>query len=408
MNGQNLVSMRYAHNLSQTEFADLLNISRRTLGKIEQSAERIPPKYLARLKHLGFATDDNPPERAPTQAFHQPPPFYAPPPPDFPHSTDDDEDIPLSDNDDDDNSTLKYALKPLAEPFTLDSIPGNLFRAVRQKLEVTISKLVKLSGQKLSDVENAESTTALVSATLFEALVTASDIPTLHEPDTFLAYLADAVQQRNNEPETKPQSVIPAFSAGNGKDATAIEAVHYKWAYDRVSTELNDLKAEHRDVSRLAAERLAKVHELQRELDRLHVQQTLGDELEMQYAEDIDDHKARINADFQSQQDRFLAAKTTALEMLPAMMPIFGALAQNFRPKGAEIHNSSQNFLPSQHPQTSASHLYDPVSCETGHCTPPPAQQRPPQPQHRQTTTIPTSYREKNHANADEYAEVQS
>lgn len=432
MNGLTIQELRYAHGFSQQEFAELLGISRRTLSALEQSPEKLPLKYLARLRHLGIPPDDDEPSNTPHFGRASPLPLSSSSPPAASHASHysplvpvpdsfdtsifndtstapilalqdeedcHDEEIDNDENEDDDAAEqvpAHFALPP--EPLALESIPGNLFRILRQHLEITNARLVRFSGMKISDIEHAETGTALVSPTLFEAFVTAAETPALSTPDVLLAYLADALYKRTNESEKAspiPTPVIPALSAGSGKDATAIEAVHYKWAYDRVATELNDLKTEHRDVSRIAAERLAQVNELQRELDRLHVQQTLSDELGMQYADDLHDHKTRLNADFQLQQDRFIAAKTTALELLPTMLPILGTLAQNFRPKSADSHNFSHHSPPNHYAHHATPALHDPSAntCETGFCQPPPAPQRPTDPRlQTQQHTISQQY----------------
>ncbi|TAE23102.1 MAG: XRE family transcriptional regulator [Candidatus Kapaibacterium sp.] len=407
MNGSRLQLLRHAHGFSQREFAELLGISRRTLSTLEQSPEHLPIKYFARLQRLGIPLDkDDPPNVLPSAraspAFSPPSSSFdsplVPPPNGFDISTlyDLDTALLLAENDgnaDEEHekrenansnadivSPVRSSPRPVLPPapLVLHTVPGNLFRLLRQHLEITNARLVRLSGLKISDIEHAESGTTLVPPTLLEALVAAAEVPALTEPDACLAYLADALHKRTNEAEKASLAPpMPVLPSSNGKDAATIEAVHYRWAYDRVAAELNDLKAEHRDLSRLAAERLAKLHELERELDRFHVQQTLSDELGMQYADDLHEHKSRLNEEVKHQQDRFIAAKTNALEMLPAVMPLLSTLAQNMLSKQpaseASAHNFSPHFPPTNsqyyaHHHNSTPALHDP--CGTGNCTP--------------------------------------
>lgn len=366
MTGQTLALVRHEQGFSQQDFADVLGISRRTVASLERS-DHIPPKYLARLRSLGIHASDKPPTHPPNATYR---PQIAPPRAYIPDDTDTDEVAPYDDEDVDDefeeNSTINDVLsdelhapddyKPFhadhlptphrtktvpnhhAPPppvFELQTVPGNIFRIMRQKMEITVARLVKLSGLVLSDIETAESSTALVPQTLFESLLTAAELPTLAEPDTFLAYLADAVAKRLDAGDPKPVAIMPtvpslAHTHGSTKDAAAIEATHYKWAYEKTVQELAEMKSDYRETSKIAAERLEKIHALQREVDRLTVQNELSTEFSEEYLREsstLQDDYAALTA---ASVNRWNEAKTSALEAVPRMLPAVMGLAQMF------------------------------------------------------------------------------
>ena len=346
MTGDDFTRLRHQEGFSQHDFADLLGISRRTISNLERS-DHIPPKYANRLRHLGIAVEDHSPAKNHRPPHSQSPRAYV--------SQSFDDDVNDEDEDffDDDLPTIPDRISPATAetlpPFEFQTVPGNLFRAIRQKLEITLSRLVRLSGLTTSDIENAESTTTLVPPTLFESLVTASDLPTLAEPDTFVAYLSEALAKRLVEEEIKPRSFSPlpdVAGTTGGKDAAVVESTHFKWAYDRVSQELSELKTEYREVSRTAAERLEKINTLQRDLDRLTVQTELADEFSQEYAQDVALLRDQMSTESLAVSNRWNDAKATALEALPAVLPALAQIAQTFFAKPQPVYAAHAPHLP--------------------------------------------------------------
>jgi transcriptional regulator with XRE-family HTH domain len=395
MTGDDFIRLRHQEGLSQHEFADVLGISRRTIGNLERS-DHIPPKYTARLRYLGIAVEDYPPTRNIRLPHSQTPrAFIAHPFDDENEEEDDDDEEEESDDDaeedddddeeeesddffddhppDDSDHITTHSIgdfkEPAHLPFEFQTVPGNLFRVLRQKLEITVSRLVRLSGLTMSDIENAESSTALVPQTLFEALVTASDLPILTEPDTFLAYLSEALTKRLAAEEVKSQAFSPLpeiASTTSGKDAALIEATHFKWAYDKVSQELSELKTEYREVSRTAAERLEKINTLQRDLDRLTVHTELADEFSQEYAHDVATLRDEMDAQSLAASNRWNDAKATALEALPSVLPALAQIAQTLLAKPQQpvyaTHAPQLHALP--HELSISSHHHSPTPDE--------------------------------------------
>lgn len=389
MTGDDFIRLRHQEGLSQHEFADVLGISRRTIGNLERS-DHIPPKYTARLRYLGIAVEDYPPTRNIRLPHSQTPRAFIAHPfdDDAEEDDDDDEEEEESDDDaeeDDDESddffddhlpddsdrinahSIGDFKEPANLPFEFQTVPGNLFRVLRQKLEITVSRLVRLSGLTMSDIENAESSTALVPQTLFEALVTASDLPILTEPDTFLAYLSEALTKRLAAEEVKSQAFSPLpeiASTTSGKDAALIEATHFKWAYDKVSQELSELKTEYREVSRTAAERLEKINTLQRDLDRLTVHTELADEFSQEYAHDVATLRDEMGAQSLAVSNRWNDAKATALEALPSVLPALAQIAQTLLAKPQQPVYATHAPQPPALPSSIPSHHHSPTSDE--------------------------------------------